>query len=74
MLTALIIFGVTYALLLALPRFRAWIALSSAALFIILGILPIKDVLGTVDFNVLMMIAGTMPITSDLPFILFTSF
>jgi Na+/H+ antiporter NhaD/arsenite permease-like protein len=64
MLTALIIFGVTYALLLALPRFRAWIALSSAALFIILGILPIKDVLGTVDFNVLMMIAGTMGLVS----------
>jgi len=64
MLTALIIFGVTYALLLALPRFRAWIALGSAALFIILGILPIKDVLGTVDFNVLMMIAGTMGLVS----------
>lgn len=29
-------------------------------MFIILGILPINKVLGSVDFNVLMMIAGTM--------------
>jgi hypothetical protein len=42
MLTALIIFGVTYVLLLALPRFRAYIALASAALFVILGIMPLR--------------------------------
>ena len=64
MLTALIIFGVTYVLLLALPRFRAYIALASAALFVILGIMPLRDVFSSVDWNVLMMIAGTMGIVS----------
>ena len=31
-------------LLLALPKFRAYIALASAAVFVILGILPINKV------------------------------
>lgn len=64
MLEALIIFAVTYVLLLALPRFRAYIALGSAALFIILGIMPIRNVTSAIDWNVLMMIAGTMGIVS----------
>jgi Na+/H+ antiporter NhaD/arsenite permease-like protein len=64
MLTALIIFGVTYILLLILPRFRAYIALASALLFVVLGIMPMGDVFGAIDWNVLMMIAGTMGIVS----------
>ena len=64
MLVALIIFAVTYILLLALPRWRAWIALASGALFIALGILPVGDVASAIDWNVLMMIAGTMGIVS----------
>ena len=64
MLVALIIFAVTYILLLALPRWRAWIALVSGALFIALGILPVGDVASAIDWNVLMMIAGTMGIVS----------
>ena len=64
MLVALIIFAVTYILLLALPRWRAWIALASGALFIALGILPVGDVTSAIDWNVLMMIAGTMGIVS----------
>lgn len=60
MILALVIFLVTYALLLVLPRFRAYIALASAAIFVILGILPLKDVFFAVDWNVIMMIAGTM--------------
>lgn len=64
MLVALILFAATYALLLALPRFRAAIALTSAALFIILGIMPLGDVFSSIDWNVLMMIAGTMGLVS----------
>lgn len=60
MTLALIIFLVTYVLLLALPRFRAYIAMASAAVFVILGILPLQDVFFSVDWNVIMMIAGTM--------------
>lgn len=64
MLTALIIFLLTYVLLLALPRYRAWVALSSALVFVILGIMPLGGILGSVDFNVLLMIAGTMGLVS----------
>lgn len=62
MLAALIIFLVTYVLLLGLPKYRAYIALVSAALYICLGILPINKVFLSVDWNVIMMIAGTMGI------------
>jgi Na+/H+ antiporter NhaD/arsenite permease-like protein len=60
MVLALVIFIVTYVLLLFLPKFRAYIAVASAALFVILGILPLQDVFLSVDWNVIMMIAGTM--------------
>ncbi len=62
MLFALAIFIVTYILLLFFPKIRAYTALASAACFIILGILPRQNVFGAVDWNVLMMIAGTMGI------------
>lgn len=63
-ITAIILFILTYLLLLALPKFRAYIALTSAFAFIALGILPISKVMGTVDWNVVLMIAGTMGIVS----------
>ncbi len=54
------IFLATYASLLAFPKVRAYIALGSGALFIMLGILPLDKLIGSVDWNVIMMIAGTM--------------
>jgi Na+/H+ antiporter NhaD/arsenite permease-like protein len=57
---ALILFLVTYALMLLLPKFRAPVALSAAALFVILGIVPLSAVPEAVDWNVLLMLAGTM--------------
>ena len=57
---ALGLFVVTYVLLLAFGKFRAYIAAASAVLFVILGILPVVQVPGAIDWNVLMMIAGTM--------------
>ena len=60
MYLALGLFAVTYVLLLAFGKFRAYIAAASAILFVILGILPVTQVFGAVDWNVLMMIAGTM--------------
>lgn len=62
MTLALIIFLLTYILLLAKPNYRAYIALTSGALFVVLGILPIGKVFEAIDWNVLMMIAGTMGI------------
>ena len=52
----------TYVLLLVLPKIRAYIALSSAALFVVLGILPLDKVFFSVEWNVILMIAGTMGI------------
>ena len=57
---ALIIFIAVYALLLLLPKYRAVVALSAAAIFIALGILPAADAPGVIDWNVLLMLAGTM--------------
>ncbi|MDD4275765.1 MAG: SLC13 family permease, partial [Clostridia bacterium] len=57
---ALGIFVLTYSLLLVLPKYRAYIAISSAVLFVILGILPINKVFTSVDWNVILMISGTM--------------
>ena len=57
---ALVIFIAVYALLLLLPKYRAYTALGAALVFIILGIVPLGDILGAIDWNVLMMLAGTM--------------
>lgn len=57
---ALILFIAIYILLLIFSKLRAYIALGGAVLFVVLGILPARDVLASIDFNVLLMIAGTM--------------
>ena len=56
------LFVLTYILLLLFPKIRAYIALVSGAIFVAIGILPIDKVLNTVDWNVILMIAGTMGI------------
>jgi Na+/H+ antiporter NhaD/arsenite permease-like protein len=60
MTLAIILFVSTYILLLALPKYRSLIALVSASAFVVVGILPFKDVFGAIDWNVIMMIFGTM--------------
>ncbi|MGI6767558.1 MAG: SLC13 family permease [Bacilli bacterium] len=61
---ALIIFVITYVLLLVFSKYRAYIALGSAVVFVVLGFLPLSEILKTLDWNVLMMIAGTMGIVA----------
>ncbi|MDR0883140.1 MAG: TRAP transporter large permease subunit [Oscillospiraceae bacterium] len=61
LVTALILFGLTYVGMIALPKIRAHIAVGGAVLFILSGILPLNfDLLGVVNWNVLFMLAGTM--------------
>lgn len=60
MIYALALFAVTYVLMLVLGKYRTYIAIASAAVFVISGMLPLDKILGSVDFNVLLMIAGTM--------------
>lgn len=60
MLYSIILFAVTYLLMLVFQNQRPFIAITSAAVFILCGFLPFDKALGYVDFNVLLMIAGTM--------------
>ena len=62
MVLALILFAVMYGLLLKFSEQRWIIALSAAAVFIVLGILPIGAAIGAINWNVLMMLTGTMAI------------
>lgn len=56
------LFVLMYVLLVLLPKRRAIVALLTATLMIILQILPLSKVPGAIDWNVLMMLFGTMVI------------
>lgn len=60
MTAAIILFAATYVLMLTFGKYRTYIALASGLLFVLSGMLPMSEVLPSLDFNVLMMIAGTM--------------
>ena len=62
MTLALILFVIMYVLLLVFSEKRWIIALAAALLYIVLGILPIGQVFGSINWNVLMMLTGTMAI------------
>lgn len=64
MIPALIIFLVTYVLMIALPKIRAYVALAAAVLFVIIGVMPLRLVLPTIDWNVILMISGTIGIVN----------
>ena len=57
---ALILFIITYALMIALSEKRPYVALVSAILYVVLGIMPVSQIFTEIDWNVLMMLAGTM--------------
>lgn len=60
MIVALILFVLTYVLMLIFDKYRSYIALASGLLFILTGMLPLGNIIGSIDFNVILMIAGTM--------------
>ena len=57
---ALIIFVIVYILMIALPKYRAYIALLGAIIFVATGFLPYNEIISAIDFNVILMIGGTM--------------
>ena len=57
---ALALFALMYVLMIALPKYRPFYALTVAAIFLITGILPINNLAATINWNVLLMISGTM--------------
>lgn len=60
MILALVLFILTYIFILVFSNHKHIVALVSAFVFIILGILPINKVIPSIDFNVLLMILGIM--------------
>ena len=50
--------------MLAFSKYRPYIALASGLVFIVTKMLPAGQILAAIDFNVLMMIAGTMGLVS----------
>ena len=46
--------------MLTFSKYRPYIALTSGLLFIVFQMLPVSDIIGSLDFNVLLMIGGTM--------------
>lgn len=68
---AIILFAITYVLLLALPKYRSYVAFASAVIFSVwLSLFAsdtefgMADIFAAIDFNILMMIAGTMGIVT----------
>ena len=58
---AIILFILMYALMVFLPaKWRAFIACGTAAVFLVSGILPIGDLVHVIDWNILLMIFGTV--------------
>ena len=60
MLLALLLFAAMYVLLLVFADHRWIIAPAAALVFLVLGILPWSKIPGAINWNVLMMLAGTM--------------
>ncbi len=64
MIPALVIFALTYVLMLIFGKYRPYIALASGIVFIATGMLSFENILSALDFNVILMIAGTMGLVS----------
>ena len=60
MVPAIILFAATYVLMIAFGKYRPYIALASGLIFIVSGMLPLGQIIPALDFNVLLMIGGTM--------------
>ena len=61
-ITALVLFILMYILMIAKPKYRPYYALTAAVIFLAAGILPPANLMTAINWNVLMMIAGTMVI------------
>ncbi|MBR5560506.1 MAG: arsenic transporter [Clostridia bacterium] len=65
MIPALIVFVITYVLMLAFQKYRPYIALTSALVYIVMGYMGLYSMdmlsaLAAIDYNVLLMMGGTM--------------
>lgn len=61
---AICVFALAYVLMLVFSKYRPYIALGAALVFVVSGMLPLGKIVDAIDFNVLLMIAGTMGIVA----------
>ncbi len=64
LILAVILFVAMYVLLLVFSNHRWITVLVAAAVFVIVGILPLKNVLSAINWNVILMLAGTMVVVA----------
>lgn len=64
LIAALVIFVLMYVGMLAFSKWRVWFALGAAACMLIFGVMPVGELLPAINWNVIMMIAGTMGLVS----------
>ncbi len=57
---AIVLFVLMYAVMIGKPKWRVFAALSVAAAYLVTGILPFGKILSSINWNVLMMMGGTM--------------
>lgn len=57
---ALILFILMYILMIVFSEKREYVALLCALIYILMGVLPVSSIIGSIDFNVLLMMGGTM--------------
>ncbi len=60
----IVVFALTYVLMIALPKIRHWTAIGAALILLIGGALPFGEIPGAINWNVLMMLFGTMGIVT----------
>ena len=53
------LFALTYILMLSVPKYRHLFALSVAVIYIAMGVVLPGEALGAIDWNVILMLAGT---------------
>ena len=61
-ITAIVLFVLMYVLMIAVPKYRPYYALTAAVIFLAAGILPPASLMTAINWNVLLMISGTMVI------------
>ncbi len=59
-ITALVLFVLMYILMITRPKYRPFYALAVAVIFVAAGIVPLDSLPDAINWNVLMMISGTM--------------
>ncbi len=59
-IVALILFILMYVLMIIFSDKREYVALLCAFIYILIGVLPVDNIISSIDFNVLFMMGGTM--------------